>query len=114
MSLSELKNKYYQICIPVRTILLLSIILTPKQYMNYWLYPAILTLFVVLYRYISYDDTQKGAFGRLVHWQNMRIIHILIIIIFILSIMYSRYDIAKVMPIIDIVFSLLYMHNRYK
>ncbi len=114
LSTSELKNKYYHMCIPVRTILLLSIILTPKKYMNYWLYLAILTLFAVLYRYMTYDNTQKGVFGQPVHWQNMRIIHILIIIIFVLSIMYNRYDIAKMMPIIDIVISLLYMNNKYK
>lgn len=116
MSLSalELKNKYYNMCIPARTILLLSIFLTPDKYMNYWIYISILTLIVVLHRYKSYDNKQTGIFGQSVNWQNMRLIHILIIIIFILSVIYNRYDIAKLMPIIDIIISLLYMNNKYK
>jgi hypothetical protein len=108
----ELRNIYYHICIPTRTLLMISIFMTPNKYMNYWLYLSCLTLIIVLYRYISYDETQKGAFGQPVHWQNMRLTHMAIIIIFILAIMNNRYDIAKIMPIIDIAISLIYMNDK--
>ena len=110
----DIKNKYYHICSPVRTIIFLCIFLTPEKFMNYWLLPVILTLFGAIYRYATYNDTQKGTFNQPVHWQNMRLFHIIIIIIFIVSIICKQYSIAKILPAIDCIVSLLYMNNRYK
>lgn len=109
----ELKNKYYHICIPVRTALFLFILMSPNHLMKYWLILAILLLCGAIYRYLSYNDQQKGAFGQPVHWQNMRLFHIIIIVIFIISILSNHYNLAKLLPLIDIFASLIYMNSRY-
>ena len=98
----NLTSKYHNICVPVRTVLFLIIFLTPEKYMNYWLILAILSLIIVSYRFLTYSKDQRGGFGQLVKWQNMRIYHLLTILIFIVLMLNKNYKLAKMIPLLDL------------
>jgi hypothetical protein len=98
----NLTSKYHNICVPVRTLLFLIIFLTPEKYMNYWLSLAILSLIVVLYRFLTHSKNQKGGFGQAVKWQNMRIYHLLTILMFIVLMINKNYKLAKMIPLLDL------------
>ncbi len=106
--MTKLKNTYYTICIPIRIVLFISILLTPHKYMKYWLIPAILSLCVVLYRFVTYSKNQRGGFGQPVRWQNMRIFHFIILVMFVISILTKQYTIAKILPLVDLLSPFLY------
>ena len=110
----NLKTKYYGICIPSRIILFICILVTPNKYMIYWFIPAILSLCVVLFRYITYNEKQKGGFGQPVRWQHMRIYHLIILVLFIVSILTKQYTIAKILPLLDLLSPLVYTFQRVK
>jgi hypothetical protein len=70
--------------------------------MNYWLILGILSLIVVSYRFLTYSKDQKGGFGQPVKWQNMRLYHLLTILIFIVLMMNKNYKLAKMIPLLDL------------
>jgi len=94
-------NKYHCICIPIRTLIFLSVLYTPETYMKYWLIPAIIAFIIVFYRYSTFSKNQVGALGQPVKWQQMRLFHLTTIALFILSTFYKNYILAKTIPLLD-------------
>ena len=104
----SLKEKYYLICLPVRTLLFLIILLTPEKYMKIWMLAGMFSFIVLSYRYMTFDKNQLGGFGQLVRWQNNRIFHLIIIGMFILAVYNKNYKLAKILPLIDLSTFLFY------
>jgi hypothetical protein len=109
----ELKNTFLTKCIPVRGLIAAAVYATPVEYMPYWVIPAGITAAGATYQYFNYDENQLGAFNQKVHWNSMRPVHILMLIIFIGLISQHKYDYAKYLPVIDIVIGALFMLSQY-
>ena len=103
-----LKQKYYLICLPVRSLLFILILLTPEKHMKIWMLAAIMSGLIVSYRYMTYDKNQKGGFGQPVRWQNNRLFHLIILCIFIVSVYNKNYKFAKLLPLFDLTSFLFY------
>lgn len=107
MSLS-LKEKYYLICLPIRTLLFILILLTPEKFMKFWMLAGIILFLVVGYRYMTYDAKQLGGFGQPVRWQNNRLFHLTVIGMFIIAVYNKNYKVAKLLPLFDLSSFLFY------
>ena len=104
--MTPIKELYYGVCIPVRILLAVLIVILPNKYMKYLILPLIILLCIIIYRYITYDENQIGTFKQKVTWQKLRIPHMLDIIIMVLSISTGQYNVARVVPVFDVIYSL--------
>jgi len=109
----DLQNKFFTQCMPVRGLLAAGIYYTPDEYMKYWMAPASLAISAGIYRYTTYDENQLGAFGQAVWWQNSRIIHTIVTLIFIILIARGNYEYAKILPIFDLIIGAGIVTNHY-
>jgi hypothetical protein len=109
----ELKNTFLTKCVPIRGLIAATVYATPDKYMPYWAIPAGIAASFTTYQYFNYDENQLGVFGQNVHWNSMRLVHILILIIFIVLIAHHRYDYAKYLPVLDVVIGTLFMLSQY-
>jgi hypothetical protein len=111
--MEDLQFKFFTQCVPVRSLLATCVYNTPDEYIKYWMAPAGLAAFAGIYKYATYDKDQLGAFGQNVWWQNSRIIHIIITLIFIILISQGSYKYARVLPIIDLIIGIGMVSNHY-
>jgi hypothetical protein len=102
----DLDYLYHKICIPVRLFLGIILILMPNSYMKYLLLPLIVSIFIVFYRFITHDENQQGLFKQKVHWHNVRLGHMASLIILTISITTGQYNIARTVPILDVIYSI--------
>jgi hypothetical protein len=109
----ELKNTFLTKCIPVRGLIAASVYATPDEYMPYWAITAGIVAAGATYQYFNYDENQLGVFGQKVHWNSMRLVHILMLIIFIVLIAQHKYEYAKYLPVLDVVVGTLFMLSQY-
>ena len=109
----ELKNTFLTKCIPVRGLIAAAVYATPDEYMPYWTIPAGIAAAGATYQYFKYDENQLGVFDQKVHWNSMRPVHILILIIFIVLISHHKYKYAKYLPVLDVVIGTLFMLSQY-
>lgn len=111
--MTELKSKFFTQCIPARCLLAAGVYATKDEYMKYWMAPAGLAAVAGVYRYATYNDDQIGAFGQKVWWNNTRIIHSIISIIFIILIAQGKYNYARALPIIDLIIGIGFVSQHY-
>ena len=103
----NLKEKFLFGCVPARLLLAYSIYETSNENMKLWTIPAILSTYGMLYKYKTYDDEQKGFFKQTVWWNNYRIFHIILYIMFIILILCNKFETAKRIPIVDLLIGLI-------
>lgn len=109
----NLKEKFLLGCVPARLLLAYSIYGTPDENMKLWTIPAIISMFGMLYKYKTYDDEQKGFFKQKVWWNNYRIFHITLYIIFIFLIICNKFETAKHIPFVDVLLGLIFTLCHY-
>jgi hypothetical protein len=110
---TNLQSRFFTYCVPARCLLAAGVYYTPAEYMKYWIAPAGLAAAVGMYRYATYDENQRGAANQLVWWNNFRIIHLIIAIIFIILVSYNKYDFARVLPMLDLIIGIGLVTNHY-
>jgi len=113
MNLQNDKIAFLKYCIPARLLLAYGIYKTPQEYMKYWIIPTSLVGFGFCNEYIKHNDKNPvSSFGQTVWWNAFRPIHMLFIILFIILILTNTYN-AKIIPIVDILFSLIIFYIKY-
>jgi hypothetical protein len=110
---SNLKNKFFTLCVLARSIMAVGISITPTPYMIYLIIPATFLAFIGFYRYFTYENGQLGANQQLVWWNNNRLIHSLMVMVFILLITFRKYNWAKIVPYLDIAIGMMLVSNHY-
>lgn len=114
-----MKSLFVKACIPSRLALATAISLTPNEYMKYYLPFAIISALIVSYRYYQYmklkqqNKTQMSFLDQPVWFNNNRIFHFIIIILFIFCINDKHYDMAKLLMYIDILGGVALTANHY-
>ncbi len=110
----NLKNKYLFACIPIRLSIALLIYYLPEKYIKYTIPIFILSILLTSFKYIQYEmnNNQIGAFGQKVWWNNIRLLHIIILISYI-SCIYFKQDIYRIIMFIDLILGMS-MYIYYK
>jgi hypothetical protein len=111
--MSVLKDTFMKKCVPTRSALAVAIAVTPPEYMKYWMIPAGMATIGNIYRQATYDENQTGGFGQNVWWNSTRIIHTIILLIFIILIATGEYNYAKILPVIDLIIGVGIVSNHY-
>jgi uncharacterized membrane protein len=109
----SLQTKYFTHCVPVRSLIAIGISATPDKYMKYLTIPAGIASGIGLYRYFNHTDEETGVHKQLVWWNNNRLIHSLVSIIFIILIIQNKNNYAKMIPFIDIILGILLVTKNY-
>ena len=110
----ELKNKFFNLCIPARLSLSLLIYNTSDANMHKWVMPAGIAATGMSYRYATYDDDQTGGFGQNVWWNDYRVFHIIMALIFIILVSQKKYHLAKYIPLIDAIYGGIFVSEHYR
>ena len=98
---------YILFCIPIRTLL---IYLTyHKKELNI-IY--ILATIGFLIKFFNNNNNERGFFNSLVWWNDLRFIHSIIYIIYLILI-YKKYDKAYIILIIDLLIGIIGFINNY-
>ena len=103
---------YLLVCLPVRTIPIITLFLTRKVDLPI----SILYLFMgisFLYRTTTFHTGQLGAFGGKVWWQNLRYIHGMIYLLAFWLIYKKRIQQVKCLLIADLLVGLVGFINHY-
>jgi uncharacterized membrane protein len=109
----SLQNKFFTHCVPARSLIAMGISATPDKYMKYLTIPAAISSGIGLYKYFNHTDEETGVHDQLVWWNNSRLIHSLVSIIFIILIIQNNYNYAKIVPFIDIILGILLVTKNY-
>ena len=110
--MSKLKKikLYSLLCIPVRSIPIITLFLTNK----FNSYISLLYLFMgiaFLFRATSYKSTQKGLFGGNVWWQKLRVIHGLFYLLIGLNLIKDEQK--KFLLIFDLLLGIYFFIKKY-
>ena len=99
------------VCVPVRIGIAVAAAYTPPKYLPILGGFAAISAAGNMYRYVKHNDKQTGAFGQSVWWNNHRIAHMIIMIIFvILACAKNKY--TWVAPAADITYGVVNMAIR--
>ena len=70
-----------------------------------------------LYKYSTHTPEQVGAHNQLVWWNISRLIHTIMLIIFVYLVVYEKFNYAKMIPFLDIsigIAAVSYHYSSYK
>ena len=109
----SLQNKFFTHCVPARSLIAIGVSVTPDKYMKYLTIPAAIASGIGLYKYFNHTDEETGVNGQKVWWNNNRLIHSLVSIIFIILIIQNKHNYAKMVPFIDIILGILLVSKNY-
>lgn len=102
MSTTKLVLLYLLVCIPVRIGIAIGAKYIPVNYLPLASIVAFITSFLWLWKFFNNKQGKsKGAFGQIVWWNNMRMVHALIWIAFgILALFKNKY--AYLLLLLDV------------
>ncbi len=102
--MSSLKDKFLYYCIPLRLLIAIIIFLLPERYLQYSIYPVMLGILGFIFRYIEFfiNKNSTGAFGQPIWWNNNRLVHIILLCLFVFLVL-KKNNLSRIVFFVDLI-----------
>ena len=115
--MTDLQTKFFTACVAARGVVAIIVAMLSDKQMK-MLTPIVVFLIIFgLYKYSTHTPEQVGAHNQLVWWNISRLIHTIMLIIFVYLVVYEKFNYAKMIPFIDILIGIAavsYHYSSYK